>query len=372
MPRNNTITTETEWERYRAEELEVAKRILSSLGFDLEHEQPHIRGERYLQQAVTTTSGRKLILLGRRRTDGMRVVGKVTRNAHGAREIAHERVCRKALKDIDFAYGVLHSPREVLFTEQNGATVFVQEFLETTKPFLARPIEEQCVLALRAFKMQENAHATTYRHHRFIERTFGKKDADGYLESFAIFVEEVKKRVPNDTALHHLLEKAQAFLNEHKRTIEQYGDFLTHSDFVPHNFRVVGSTIYLLDHSSIRFGNKHEGWARFINFMELYNPPLAEAFVQYVSDNRAPEELLSLKLMRIYRLGEIIYYYAHTLEYSSGDLLTLNKERVALWSAILEHVLSDTSVPKKLIETYKKKRDTLRSEDEKKRQIGLH
>ena len=136
--------------------------------------------------------------------------------------------------------------------------------------------------------------------------------------------------------------------------IEQYSGFLTHTDFVPHNIRVVGENIYLLDHSSIRFGNKYEGWARFCNFMALYNPPLEKALVKYVADNRTEEESISLRLMRIYRLGEIIWYYTSALDKSYGNLFALNKKRVELWSKMLENLLSENSLPESFIEDYKK------------------
>lgn len=361
-----------EWDEYVRQELSALTPALARLGFSLEDEQPHLKGERYLQQAVTTAHGRKLVLLGHQTRDGVRVIIKAARDKNGSDEIEHERTCREALSKLNFAYQVFHRPEEVVYTHVNGFTVFVQKFLETARPFLERPLKEQFALALRAFKAQESAHATTYRHHRFIESTFGKKDARDYLQSFETFRTRIERALPDNTPLQKLLRKTYKVLSAGETTVEQYADFLTHTDFVPHNFRIVGGNIYLLDHSSIRFGNKHEGWARFINFMELYNPPLATLMVQYVRDNRAPEELRSLSLMRIYRLSEIICYYAETLEKASGNLLTLNTERVALWSAILTCVVGGTSVPDSLIESYKVKRDALRSPDEKKRQVGLH
>ena len=46
-----------EWEEYKERELSALLPILDKLGFEIEKEQPHIGGERYLMQAVTTTSG---------------------------------------------------------------------------------------------------------------------------------------------------------------------------------------------------------------------------------------------------------------------------------------------------------------------------
>jgi hypothetical protein len=345
------------WEGYKARELAVIKPILQKLGFELADEQPHLGGERYLMQAVTTQSGKKLILIGHRVSDGKKVVIKTAAEPAGKRELRHERRCRQVLKEIGFAYQVFFSPEEIIFTERDGRLISIQAFIEQEKTFLERPLKEQFDFALKAFKAQESAHATTYKHVRIIERTFGSMGADGYLH--------LGKTFNIDTA-------AREFLEKNKNTIDQYCGFLTHTDFVPHNFRIKDGTMYLLDHSSLRFGNKYEGWARFINFMELHNPPLAAALVQYVRDNRTQEELLALKCMRIYRLGEIIWYYRNTLPQSTGDLLKLNEARVHFWSEALKAVSNDREVPFATIESYKKTRDTLRSEDEKRRQVGLH
>ncbi len=345
------------WEEYRAEELAAIAPLLERLGFTLDERQKHLGGERYLMRAVTTTSGQKLILTGRRASDGMRVVIKATRDTAGAAELQHERVCRRILQEINFAYDTFHSPEEILFTVQDGFTISVQAFVEQERPFLERPLKEQFAFALRAFKAQESAHASTYNHLRLVQKTFDTKDAAGYLRMFTSFGASAE---------------AGQFLETHKETIEQYCGFLTHTDFVPHNFRIAGDTMYLLDHSSLRFGNKYEGWARFLNFMALYNPALEAALVQYVADNRTPEESLSLRLMRVYRLGEIIWYYKNTLLKSSGNLLQLNQARVDFWSQVLDSQLSARLLADEVRASYIKTRDALRSDDEKERQVDLH
>jgi len=279
----NTNDPKGVWDAYVARERTALEPVLASLGYTLDHVQPHLGGERYLMQAITTHSGRKLILLGTRMSDGKRVVIKATGDTSGTRELEHERVCRQALKEINFAYQVLFSPEELLFTTVGARTIFIQAFIEQESTFLARPLTEQFALALKAFKAQESAHATTYKHQRLIERTFGRMDSVEYLKTFERF------GAP---------QAAYEFLQKNKDTIDQYSDFLTHTDFVPHNIRIANGKIYLLDSSSLRFGNKYEGWARFLNFMTLYNPALETALVQYVRDNRTPEESLALRLMR--------------------------------------------------------------------------
>jgi len=349
-----------EWEEYVASELALLTPVLGALGYSLDAGQPHTAGERYLQQAVTTTSGRKLILLGTH-TNGTRVVIKTTENAAGIRELEHERACRALLKEIRFAYQVFHAPEELFFGKRNGRFISIQKFIEQDIPFTERPLEEQFTLALSAFKAQESAHATTYEHMRRTARLFGIMQAADYLRTFNGF-----------TASGPAIEATRARLEAGSERIEQYCGFLTHTDFVPHNFRVVGKNIYLLDAASLRFGNKYEGWARFLNFMELYNPPLTKALVQYVKDNRAAEELESLQLMRLYRLGELLTYYTNWLPKVSGNLQELTEARLTFWTHVLEAQLNGKEVSAEALATYKENRDTLRSEDEKKRQIGLH
>ncbi len=360
----------SKWNTFCTEELSVLTPILTELGFTLEREQPHIGGERFLMQAVTTTSGRKLILMGTD-TRGTRVVIKATSDTSGMREIEHERTCRQVLKTIDFAAEAFHTPEEVLHTKVAGRLINIQKFIEQDSPFIERPLEEQFMFALRALKAQEGVHATTYKHRRSIAPIFGIRDARAYHRSLTTFVSNILSRDPSTTLMSDIHEAQRIFECE-RLPVEQYTDFLTHTDFVPHNFRIQGGQMYLLDYSSLTFGNKYESWARFINFMELYNRPLRDALVTYVKENRATEELVSLRMMRVYRLTEIIWYYTETLEKSTDNLLLLNTARVDFWHKVLIAVLDDTSVPENVVKEYITTRDALRSDDEKKRQQGLH
>lgn len=369
MPRENEKKS---WEEYRRREMAGVLPVLDRLGFELEKEQPHLGGERYLMQAVTTPSGRKLILLGRRKIDGQKVAIKATSDPKGARELKHERACRKVLEKLKFAYRIFLSPEELLFAKKSGYTISVRTFLKQDCSFLERPLKEQFSLALKSLEAQEGTHAATYEHRRIIQNTFGSMGATDYLRSFAGFKKDILAALGERAGPASALNQAGDFLLAHRETIDQYSGFLTHTDFVPHNFRVVGDTVYFLDLSSLRFGNKYEGWARFLNFMALYNPELEKALVKYVRDNRTEEETLSLKLMRVYRLGEIIRYYTGTLEKSSGDLRNLNARRVDFWTKMLEAVLQDRALSPGELREYKSARDLLRSEEEKKRQVGLH
>lgn len=360
------------WKKYCEQELAIIKPMLVSLGFTLETEQPQIRGERFLIQAVTTKSGQKLILFARRTNDNKRVVIKITRDKNGKKELVHEQKCRAALQNIVFAYQIFLSPKEILFINKNGYTISIQEYVEQKSPFLERPLEEQFSIALKAFKTQEGAHATTYGHLRSIAKTFGKINASQYLEFYQSFQKNIARHPFTNEHARALLQRGYEMLASQKEIIEQYCNFLTHTDFVPHNFRIIDNNIYLLDHSSIRFGNKYEGWARFLNFMTLYNRPLEKALVQYIKDNRTQEESLSLKLMRIYKLGELIWYHTKKLDKASENFHTLTEKRVIFWASVLEAILSGVSVPQETVDKYKHERDALRSPDELERQKGLH
>jgi hypothetical protein len=363
--------TRTEWDAYIEREKAALVPVLERLGYRLESSQPHISGERFLFRAVTTASGAKLILLGQT-ADGRRVVIKATRDAEGARELIHERECRRMLKDIDFAYELFTSPEELLFTRADGFVISVQAFIEQEFAFLDRPLKEQFAYALGAFKAQEGAHATTYEHRRKIRGTFGSMNADGYRAAYDSFRAETARLLGDHSDAVSVMHEGARFLSEHLDVVEQYGSFLTHTDFVPHNFRIKDGQIYLLDYASLRFGNKYEGWARFLNFMALHNPPLADALTTYVRENRTEEESEALAAMRAYRLGEIITYYARNVSRTDGDLRKLTEARVAFWTDMLREHLEGRTLPPERIKQYETLRDSLRSEEEKARQVGLH
>ncbi len=366
------IETHTDWENYRDKELTGVSPMLAEFGYTLETKQPHISGERYLMQAVTTAHGKKLILLAKDEKTGRRVVIKIASDSTGRAELAHERVCRTVLGKINFAYRIFFSPQELLFTTRGKYTISIQEFLEQECAFLERPIEQQFTFALLGFKAQEGAHAATFAHMRIAKKTFGSRSAKEYLNNYSTFKKNILIHAPANGPLAELLEKGETMLRENETTIERYSGFLTHTDFVPHNFRIQDEHIYLLDHSSIVFGNKYEGWARFLNFMTLYSPELEQLLVKYIKDNRTAEESLALTLMRVYRLSEIIWFYTDLLEKTGGDLRTLEEKRVSFWTEVLKATINGRPLSSEIRETYIRERDSLRSQEEKERQVGLH
>ncbi len=364
------VTNKASWDTYIASELAVLSPILASSGFTLDTVQPHTIGERFLMQAVTTVGGQKLILRGNDQ-NGHPVIIKATRDTVGKNEITHERLCRSLINELNFAYNVFAAPSELLHLEEAGFVINVQEYIEQDTTFLERPLTEQFTYALTSFKAQEHSRATTSGHVRHISKTFGYKTSVDYLTLGTQFASGISV-LPTTHDAHTLLKKVVARLEQGQERIEQYCGFLTHTDFVPHNFRIKNEQLYLLDFSAIRFGNKHEGWARFLNFMTLYNPALENTLLDYVEANRAPEERESLQLMRLFRLAELITYYTKTLGRSENELLTLNTTRIQFWTDVLTAELHNTRVSRDIVTAYQTTRDNLRSDEEKRRQKGLH
>jgi hypothetical protein len=364
------MTRKQDWAEYCDYVLRELAPVFKKHRLVLDAVQPHISGERFLMQAVTVTHGKKLILCGTYK--GEKAIIKVSNDKGGIEEMEHERLCRNKINDIDFAGERFLTPRELAHFKSNDFLISIQEFIAQESTFLERPIQEQFAYALKAFKAQESAHVTTYKHSQSIRGVFQVRSADEYLTTFTNFIKKMESHTALSDTVQKNLRAAEALLQKNKNTIEQYCGFLTHTDFVPHNVRIRNRGMYLLDYSALIFGNKYEGWARFLNFMTLYNQPLEQALITYIQKNRTPEESLSLQMMRIYRLGEILWYYAKTLERSSGDLLLLNAARVHFWGDVLSYVLKNEMVPESLVVEYQKTRDGLRSEEEKERQKELH
>lgn len=361
MEKDNIVQ---EWVNYREQaRLELVPALEKKLGCNIDYAQPHLQGERYLMGA------HKLVLLGRR--GQKRVVVKASNKKSGIKEIEQEHLCRETLKKIDFAYHVFHIPEELWWGHVNEWTVAITEYIEQPAPFLGRPLGEQFSLALRAFKLQESVHATTYAHAKIIRKVFGFWGAATYTRSFSRFRARTHVNAPHITALSTTIDRAQKELVAQSENIERYCGFLTHADFALQNLRITKNDMYLIDLASLRFGNKFESWARFLNFALLYNRPLEHALTQYVKDNRSEEEQSSLRLMRIYKLGELLAYHARAYANSEGDLKHLSETRLVFWTRVLTTHLDTITLKDGTIEEYKKTRDSLRSGAEKHRQKEL-
>lgn len=366
----NAMESKAAWEQYRDTELLAIRPILSELGFALDKQQVHIGGERYLMAGARDVGGggKKLVLTGERTHDHKRVVIKVSSAPAGIQEIERERASRILLHTLNFAQYAFSSPEELLYVKRDGRLIFITSYIEEERTFIEHELEEQFFLALHAFETQEGVHATTSAHTQTIKDTFGIVGAADYLSLFEKFRKNAISSDPDNAKLADVFTRASAFLKENKTVIERYSGFLTHSDFSPQNLRVHNRTLFLLDYASIYFGNKYESWARFINFMTQHNPALERMLVEYVRKNRSEEEYLSLRLMRVYKLGFLLQFWTDSLAKTEGDLHELVRLRVSFWTETMRAVLDDTPVPEELVHSYLVQQAKLRSEEEKMRQ----
>lgn len=339
--------------------IEVFKPILEKIGFILEAEQLHMSGERFLMMKY------KSVLLGKD-SHGRKVIIKITNHPDGKKEINHEKLARDLLGSAVFSNDTLLFPKEVYSGEKEGYRILVTEFISQDKVFVEHTIEEQFFLILRAFEEQEAFHATTFEHLKMIDKFFPVYHAKEYFETFKTFQKKLESLKNSD--LNQTLEQTYAYLTSNKQTIDAFSNYLTHTDFVPHNFRVKGRKIYMLDLAAVHFGNKYEGWARFINYMVIHNPKLAKLLIGYIKENRTEKDSENLKLMRVYKIAFLLDFYTQSLDKTEGDLKQLTSQRIDFWHKVLKLVLNDEDIPDELVEIYKSKRNTLRSDEEKKRQ----
>lgn len=366
----SALESKADWEKYRDTERKALEPILTDLGYSIDDKQVHTGGERYLMAGARDVGGggRKLVLTGRRMKDEQRVIIKASSNPAGIKEIERERASRILLHTLNFAQYAFSSPEELLYVKKAGCLIFITSYIEEARTFIEHELHEQFFLALHAFETQEGVHATTYSHAQTVKETFGMVGAANYLSLFEKFHANAIASDPDNARLREVFARASKFLQENRTLIERYSGFLTHSDFSPQNLRVHNRTLYLLDYASIYFGNKYESWARFINFMTQHNPALEKMLIEYVRQNRGEEEYLSLRLMRVYKLGFLLQFWTDSLAQTEGDLHELVRLRVSFWTETLCAVLDDIPVPEELVHSYLIRQALLRSEEEKARQ----
>ncbi len=367
-------TLRTEWETYREQELERVRKYCTQMGYEVDNIQPHIDGERYLMMLEHDIgeSGFKLVLTGKRTHDGQKVIIKASSTSGGKKEIAREREARRTIARIDFGYQTLLVPKELLAKMEDGCLIVISEFITQELPFIERPTKDQFALGLEAFKAQESIRATTFTHTELIKKSFGMTNVQEYQQRLNEYLDKIESCGEYAAPKKETLSELRSRFFGGRENIERYCGFLTHADFVPHNLRIAGDRIYLIDHASLHFGNKYESWGRFTNFMTLYNPILEEALVSYVRNNRTEEESEAFFLMRLYKLGYLLHFYTKIFPHTEGAQRDLTHTRLLFWGDVLDALLSNSPLRKEVREQYIEERDALRSSEEKKRQIGLH
>ncbi|MFZ2621030.1 MAG: hypothetical protein WAX85_00490 [Minisyncoccia bacterium] len=347
--------------RQISEELQRISGLLTPLGFELDSEQPHISGERFLMTKD------KLVLVGKRTKDSLRVIIKTSRLPKGKEEILQEKKARDVLSSFSFSREVILFPEEIYFGSNGLYTVWITEFIDQEKVFVSYPLEKQFFTILRAFEAQEAFHATTFEHKQKVSRAFPVLQAKEYLKNYKELEESILKNY-NTPGIEEALKEGFKIIKTNESVMETYCNHLTHTDFVPHNFRIKNNSIYMLDCSAVHFGNKYEGWARFLNYMVIHNPALEKLSREYILKNRSKDEYLNLKLMRIYKIVYLLKFYTESLPKTSGDLHTLTTVRIEFWEEVLRCVMRNEELDENILKSYLKNRDSLRSTEEKKRQ----
>lgn len=87
-----------QWEIYTKTELSILGPLLAKQGIELDYNQPHISGERFLM------SGKKVVLIGKSIDSGERLIIKSSADVSGIGEIEKERLVRQTLEKLPFAY----------------------------------------------------------------------------------------------------------------------------------------------------------------------------------------------------------------------------------------------------------------------------
>lgn len=333
--------------------------LAARLGIKLDDTQLNIGGERSIM------SPDKWVLTGTDSASGKKVVLKCAKEKFGVDEIIQEHQVRQSLVGLPFAEQELLMPEELFYGQKDGFTVSVHAFVDQDKVFTDHNLSEQFFMALHALECQESFHATTREHNASVREQFTIHSPTFYIESTNDMKDDIVATWPDATqAVTDTIDQLQI----HQQLLRAYDGYLIHSDFVPHNFRIHGRQLYLLDFVSFRLGNKYESWARFINFMEIHNPELVPLLLTYIKQDRGETEYKTLRLLRVYKILFLLRYYARMYQKTTDDLQKLTAARLEFWTRALQAVLADEAIPSEVVSTYYTQRDRLRTPEEKARQ----
>lgn len=343
----------------------IIRSMCEKLGYTLDYTQPHLLGER------SVMSPDKFVLFGTDVRSKSRVVIKASNQIQEKTSMQRERLQRDNLNNLPFAYSFFQVATELGWHEINEWVLCITEYIEQSIPFLDRPLKDQFFLLLAGFELQERVRAATKEHLDQIKDKFIIFTGDTYLQNALCRVEALQTLLDPNGKVVSTCERALRDISSNTLLLERYSGFLTHHDFVPHNFRVYNQQLYLLDHSDLVFGNKYDSWARLCNFLLLHNRPLEQLLLQHVKETRS-EEVKTLHIMRSVRYIELIHYYFKRQTIANSPSAVLDSLRVLFWTDVLSHHLMGTDIPEDVLDSYRSKRDTLRSAEEQLRQIGLH
>jgi hypothetical protein len=129
--------------------------------------------------------------------------------------------------------------------------------------------------------------------------------------------------------------------------------------------RVQENEVIILDHSSLVIGNKYESWARFLNFMILFSRDLDKILSTHILTERGEEEFTMLQVMRVYKMMQLIHFYAKSVSKTEGDLLVITLNRLEMWSNNMLDIINGDEISKNRINEHLDILDKNRSTEEK-------
>lgn len=340
--------------------LRAIELILVGLSFTLESYQPHITGERKIKSLT------KMVLIGQNK-NGRKVVIKTSRTVPEKKEIKTERRIRNELEMLSRTIANLLVPKEIYFGEKRGWLFFITEFIDQPKIFVAHHLQAQFAMIKKAIESQEMVRLQSFQPTINPSRAcpiFTEKEYFAELKQQIGFINKNYR----DKKLFQTLAAVKKLFEEKIQLVAKHCGYLVHDDFCPHNFRVNNSQIHFLDYTAANFGNKYITWARLLNYMVLHNPKLEKLILQDFKKNRSPEDLESLRILRIYKTVFLIMYYVQISNQTSGKLFRLTKVRINFWHNFLQKLLQNKTLTSAELKHYLQQRDALRSPEEKKRQ----
>jgi len=307
----------------------------------------------------------KLVLLGKRKTDNLRVVIKVSHSPQGKVEIIKEKKVQDTLSKVIFSREDILFPQEIYYGERGAYLIRITNFIPQEKVFASYSLDEQFFKILREFEVQEGFYANTFEHLNIVKSVFPITKAEDYLKSMRDFIQNINHYSKD---LSSTISKGEELIKENLAVIDERSNYLTHTDFVPSNFRLGKDGVYMIDLSSMHFGNRYEGLARFVNYCIIYSPELGKKICEYIRKNRGEEDYLCLRLMRIYKAGFLLNHYTKIIKKTDGNLCLLTQKRIELWHKIIDSLIKDEPIDEKMVQDYKARRDELRSNEELRRQ----
>lgn len=355
-----SIQARQKWDEKIKSELPIIRELLSTIGVTLDEIQPNLIGEKFLMKTD------KFVLNGVYAPEKARVIVKISNHKAGIKELEADRHIAQVVDKLSFSTEKIKTAKEYFYGDLGGYRVMVQEFLDQPEALIKLKLEDQYYISMRGFSVLESFYLAAKSHYKEVKSHFPILTGKDYLKTFSKYLKSVHK-ILNDPSVDSKLDDAYSLFKKHLKLIDKYSTYLVHEDFVPHNFRIYNNILYFIDHEALRFGNKYESWARYVNWMLVQNPPMEEKLVQHVQ-KIGPEDYLNLRMMRLLKCAQLITYYAETLAKTSGDTYTLNLRRFNLWLEVLVALTNDRKLHSSFIEEYKQARDVLRTDDEKQRQ----